>query len=579
MDTESSASEMSSPFDSFPEPLSSPEPFVLSDSVSDLKTRYVSMVALQATGMRLAASLDWDSVLSRAIESALDLFKADGVSIILARENSSELYIAKSHHLSPLVSQTRCIRCDEGVIGWVAQHHQPLLLTSNFQVSRYGSVPNENISSSMVVPIFLSLHHGKRILFGVLTISRHIGKAFYSAGDIEVANIFCAQVALGLNNAQHYRYAQRRVAQTQSLSEISRALISTLNVDEVLRTLMLKAVELLHCESGSLLLIDEATRELVFKVAVGPASQKLVDRRLPMTVGIVGAVATSGKPLIVNDAKSDPRHYDNVDAATELTTRTLLCVPLINKQRILGVIEVVNRASGRLFDEDDLQLLSAYAAQGTIALENAQLYSQLKHSFTDTVRVIANAVEARDPYTAGHTLRVTRYAIETARELGWTEQQMEWVEIGALLHDIGKVGISDFILRKPSHLTREEYNEMKQHPIVGVKMLEGVAALRPILPYILYHQEHYDGSGYPFGLAKDEIPIEGRLLAVVDTFDAMTSDRPYRKGLSDQAAVDEIRRNRGTQFDPEVADAFIRIKDRELGFRSASSVEPGDSHG
>jgi putative nucleotidyltransferase with HDIG domain len=554
---------MPNPFNSFPEPFSNPESAVsLPSGVTDWESLHTRLTAFQAASMRLFASLDWDTLLAEMIHAALDLFRADGVSVILPQNQFGELRIAKSHHLDEKIAQTWRLQPGAGLVGWVAQHRQALLLTSRDQVTQYNALPNDQISSSMVVPILHPTNQMPEPFLGVLTVSRQLDKALYTFHDVEEMRVFCAQAATALRNAQNYRRAQRRVEQGNNLNEISRALISSLNVDEVLRTLMLKAVELLQCESGSLLLIDEESKELVFKVAVGPASKIVINTRLPINVGIVGTVATGGKPLIVNDAKADPRHYGEVDETTELTTRTLLCVPLINKQRILGVIEVINRKDGQPFDEDDQQLLAAYATQGTIALENAQLYSQLKRSFTDTVRVIANAVEARDPYTAGHTVRVTHLAMEVARELGWTGQQIEWLEIGALLHDIGKVGVADIILRKPAQLTDQEYTEMKRHPIVGVKMLEGVAALRPVMPYILYHQERFDGKGYPFGLAKTEIPIEGRLLAVVDTFDAMTSDRPYRKGLSEERALDEIWRNRGTQFDPDIVDAFARVKGR-----------------
>jgi HD-GYP domain-containing protein (c-di-GMP phosphodiesterase class II) len=136
---------------------------------------------------------------------------------------------------------------------------------------------------------------------------------------------------------------------------------------------------------------------------------------------------------------------------------------------------------------------------------------------------------------------------------------LETLEIGALLHDIGKIGVSDVVLRKPGELTADEYSEMQHHPVVGAQMLEGVSILRPMLPYILFHQEHYNGKGYPFGLAGTAIPLEGRILAVADTFDAMTSTRPYRKRMSVDEAIEEIVRNRGTQFDPEAVDALLGV--------------------
>jgi putative nucleotidyltransferase with HDIG domain len=228
----------------------------------------------------------------------------------------------------------------------------------------------------------------------------------------------------------------------------------------------------------------------------------------------------------------------------------------------LGVIEVLNKTDGTPFTESDCTTLGALATPSAIMLENAKLYADLKHAFLDTVRIIANTVAARDPYTAGHTGRVTRIAAEIARELGWSRERLEHLEIGALLHDIGKIGVADTILRKPQDLTTDEYIAMQQHPIVGAQMLKGVSALRPALPYILYHHERYDGTGYPFGLRGQEIPIEGRLLTVADTFDAMTSDRPYRQALSHEEALAEIERHCGTQFDPEIVNALIRVYQR-----------------
>jgi putative nucleotidyltransferase with HDIG domain len=288
----------------------------------------------------------------------------------------------------------------------------------------------------------------------------------------------------------------------------------------------------------------------------------LINTRLPAGVGIAGNVFQTGKPLIVNDVQTDPRHFRDENVAAMLPTRSLLCVPLTNNGRVTGVLEVINKKDGTPFDEDDRDSLAAFAIQSSIALENARLYSDLKRAFRDTVRVIANAIEARDPYTAGHAERVTAVAIETAHEMGWSREQIELLEIGSLLHDIGKIGVSDAILRKPDRLTDEEYGQMKKHPVVGAKMLESVSILRSVLPYILYHQERYDGLGYPFGLSGKEIPIEGRILAVLDTLDAMTSDRPYRKGQTVEQALAEIKRHRGTQFDPEIVDALLRVAER-----------------
>ena len=545
----------------FPEPLTAPEAITRSNPVSERRNQSTDIARLYAIGARLNALLEWDELLKVTLDAARQLCHADGASLMLLDEHRQELYIAAAHNLPmTIVSETR-VKLGEGVTGWVAKTHQSLLLLGPLRADAYPEAyPKPDIiGSSLCVPLVLSANGHAPKLVGVLNLSRVVEGPPFTHEDLGLCEAFGAQAGVALQNARRFRQMRRHAIQLENLVEISQNLIATLDVEIVLRSIVDKAVELLHCQAGSLLLVDDDTQELIFKVAVGPAGERLLGMRLPPGAGIAGAVAKGGRPLIVHNVKSDPRHYPAVDANTSLTTETILCVPLSSKEHVIGVIEVMNKIDGTAFSVEDQDLLVAFAVQSAIALENARLYSDLKTSFTDTVRIIANAVEARDPYTAGHTSRVTDIALDTAREMGWSRTQIEVLEVGALLHDIGKIGVRDMILRKPTGLTEDEYIEMKRHPILGAQMLEGVSALGPMLPYILYHQERYDGRGYPFGLGGTEIPLEGRLLAVADTFDAMTSDRPYRKGLSVETALAEIQRNRGTQFDPDVVDALMRV--------------------
>jgi len=163
-----------------------------------------------------------------------------------------------------------------------------------------------------------------------------------------------------------------------------------------------------------------------------------------------------------------------------------------------------------------------------------------------------------DPYTRGHTDRVTTIAKAIARRMNWNGEQLSSLEVGALLHDVGKIGVADAILRKPGPLSEAEYAEIKTHPEVGRRMLQGISYLESAIPGLLYHHERYNGQGYPYQLSGPEIPLAGRIMAVADAFDAMTSDRPYRRAMSPQAAVVELERGAGTQFDPEVVVAFMR---------------------
>ena len=189
----------------------------------------------------------------------------------------------------------------------------------------------------------------------------------------------------------------------------------------------------------------------------------------------------------------------------------------------------------------------------------SQRTRELHDSYESTLQALVTALDFRDNETQGHSYRVVEYAVEVARQMGLAESEITWVRRGAILHDVGKIGVPDAILRKPGKLDADEWAEMRKHPEMGYRMLRHIPFLAPALDIVLCHQERFDGTGYPQGLKGEEIPLGARIFSVVDTFDAMTSDRPYRAALTIQDARDEIERFRGIQFDPNVADAFLRI--------------------
>jgi putative nucleotidyltransferase with HDIG domain len=189
------------------------------------------------------------------------------------------------------------------------------------------------------------------------------------------------------------------------------------------------------------------------------------------------------------------------------------------------------------------------------------LYTELEESYESTLEAMITALDFRDNETHGHSRRVVEYAVLVAQAMGVGEPDLSWIRRGAILHDVGKIGVSDAILRKPGKLDAAEWDEMKRHPEMGYRMLKHIRFLKPALDIVHCHQERWDGSGYPHGLRGEQIPLGARIFAAVDTFDAMTSDRPYRAALSIEAARDEIRRFSGIQFDPRVAEAFLSIEE------------------
>jgi putative nucleotidyltransferase with HDIG domain len=342
------------------------------------------------------------------------------------------------------------------------------------------------------------------------------------------------------------------------LSHLGQILNSTLEHQEVRRRAMEAATQLMKAEVGSLLLIDEEKHHLYFEVALGDQEETIKKITLNIGEGIAGWVAQNGEPLIVNAPEKEPRFFKGVDDKTEFKTRNIICVPVKVKERTIGVLEAVNKKEGEDFNEEDLSLFVSLSDQVAIALDNARLYQDLEEMFFQTAESLADAIEKRDPYTGGHTQRVTQYSLTTARYLRLKPAEMKWLKISAVLHDIGKIGIDDQILRKPDRLNPEEYKVIQRHADMGAEIIDHIKQLKNIIPGIKYHHEQLDGTGYPEGLKGEKIPIIAKIVAVADTYDAMTTDRPYRKGLNKELAIRELRRCSGTQFDQEVVEAFIK---------------------
>lgn len=247
------------------------------------------------------------------------------------------------------------------------------------------------------------------------------------------------------------------------------------------------------------------------------------------------------------------------DQADFDTVRSFLGVPLWTRSYFIGVLCLGGKKTGERFTKDDISLLSTLGSQAALAIYNAQLYEAREQALLDTITALAHAIEAKDTYTINHCENITDRAVVLAQAMSLPRQEVENIRLGSILHDVGKIGIPDAILNKPSKLTDEEYETIKQHAQIGARIVQSVGALQGVVPIVRHHQERYDGRGYPDGLSGDQIPIGARIIAVVDAYGAMTEDRVYRKALGHEKAITELRRNAGTQFDPHVVNTFIRI--------------------
>ena len=233
--------------------------------------------------------------------------------------------------------------------------------------------------------------------------------------------------------------------------------------------------------------------------------------------------------------------------------------PLVENEQVLGTITVANPQDGSPFSPADLELLATIATQASVAIRNARLYEEQQQTYLATVQALVSAIEASDAYTRGHSDRVTRYSVALASKMGFNREMLKRLEQAAILHDIGKIGIDINLLHKKEKLSQSDFEVLKLHPSIGVRILEPISFLGPIREIIEQHHERWDGQGYPNGLHSQGILPEARILAVCDTYDAMTSDRPYRKAMSPAVVIQEIQDHAGSQFDPEMAESFITL--------------------
>jgi HD-GYP domain-containing protein (c-di-GMP phosphodiesterase class II) len=355
---------------------------------------------------------------------------------------------------------------------------------------------------------------------------------------------------------------EEKVERLVLLSQLSQILNSTLNYKEIRRRAMEATTRLMKAEAGSLLLVDEEKGQLHFDVVLGDKEEDIKTISLNFGEGIAGWVAQHGKPLIVNSPEKDRRFFKGVDEKTEFKTKNIICVPIKVKEKIIGVLEAVNKQDGGRFDEEDLFLFTSLADQAAIALDNSRLYRELEEMFFQTADSLSDAIEQRDPYTGGHTQRVTLYSQAIGKYLQLKPSERKWLKITSVLHDIGKIGIEDHILKKPERLSPQEFEMIKRHSEIGAKIVEHIRQLKEVIPGVKYHHEQVNGKGYPDGLMGKDIPVLAKIVAVADTYDAMTTDRPYRKAMEKEEAIEELKRCSGTQLDKEVVEAFVQAFQR-----------------
>jgi HD-GYP domain-containing protein (c-di-GMP phosphodiesterase class II) len=365
---------------------------------------------------------------------------------------------------------------------------------------------------------------------------------------------FCIFYGVAILAARLAARWQLRATELSSLVSVGQALGGKLRTDELLQMMARYAAEITRSKGCSILLLNPKDDTLSVKASYGLSPEYLNRYPLPVRASSLDEEALRGSIVSVSNIVTEPRVADQRTMKKE-GVASLAIIPLMKNDGPLGVIRVYG-AAPRRFTAHERRLLWGFAGQAASAIENAQLYEDIRKNYWETVRALARAIEAKDPYTLGHSERVTRYAVQLALHLGLNEKQVEQVAFGAILHDVGKIGVSEHILDKAERLSISDETLARLHPLIGRSIVAPVEFLRSSSDIVMYHHERFDGKGYPENLVGEDIPYLARLVAVPNVYDQLTSDRPERNGMLPEDAMQVIRDGAGTEFDPEIVAAF-----------------------
>ena len=538
----------------------------LEETINRLNFRFE---ALQKITQLIYLASNLEQVLDEVMRLTIELVNARAGVIILIDQTTGELssHITIGGHPGEELGEEPKWKLNRGVMGAILKVGEPAIISDASEYPIFRDEIAKAIGCTVVNALCVPLKRKGETL-GVLEVFNKKlsemeskegdkGVASFTAEDQKLIVSLSNEIMMVIENAMLFNERERKVVELDNLLKATEAIASAMQLDPLLDTIMELGMNVMDAEGCSVLLVDEKEKKLQFVAASGAKKEEVKKLSLDMGEGVAGWVAQNDQPLLIEDVSQDTRFSKKVDKTLGQETKSLICVPLKVKERTIGVMEVINKKGNRTFNQSDMVLFKPLSAQAAVAIERARLYEDLEDMFLSTVKSLAAAIDAKDPYTRGHSERVTRFSILIARELGLDDKTQRDVQLCALLHDVGKIGVPISILRKKDKLTDEDWKHIRRHPVLGAEIISPITQLKELVRNIRNHHERYDGKGYPDSLEGEDIPLISRILAVADTFDALTSERPYRNGLSDKAALEEMEVVKGTQLDPACVEAFL----------------------
>ncbi len=509
----------------------------------ELTHRVAELSTLSHIGKAITSTLDLDKLLNLILYTTITILEGDSGSIMLIDKEKDELSIRAGYGMTREAIKGKRIKIGKEIAGYVAKENKPLLLNRGMDDSHFvKTLRKEGLKSAMSIPLVL-----KNELIGVFNINRTRGKNF-TDDDLYTFSSLAFQATIVIEEAQLYQALEHKAGELTAFSKIGKTILSTLGIERVLSLLVESVTEVMNTKQCALRLVDKKEGKLALHASMGLKTKELnVEEKFAISS------AEQKKPIVsTNMKKEEP----------QIEIDSLLTVPLIVRERVIGTISVLS-AKPYEYSQEEIDLLSTFADQASIAIENAGLFEAVRKGLLEATTNLSQAIDLKDAYIGGHSEEKARYSYEIAKELGMSEVAAENVKMATLLHDVGKIGIPEEILLKPGGLTNEEFEIIKKHPLISTDILKSIAFPKEVICAIRHHHERLDGKGYPDGLTKDEIVQEALVIEIVDAYGAMTKDRPYRKALSKEEAVKELKDGAGTQFDPEVVDAFIKVLEKE----------------
>ncbi len=535
---------------------------LLSALTSEVTRKVKNLRTLLKVTQSISSVLNLDQLFSIIVEEAADIFGAVKASLMVIEPGTDVMRIRSALGLPDDVIDKVLVKVGQGISGAVAQKGESIFIRDIENDPRFGSKASNgkrqqryDTNSLICVPV-----KGRDgIVLGVLNVNNKSSHEEFTSDDLDLLEVVAGQAGIALENAHLYATAQTRIQELETIHDAGEEILEAETSEMVLAAMARQIKEIYpECEWG-VIFVDPDHLFVEFHQG-GPFIRSFFERgpqKNITTERILDLDQIYQRPLLSDFP--DPltvRIYDD----EYLDHGVLFSIPIKSPRGVLGYVDIYLNDEDQM-DINRVRVLEIVVHQAAANLENRKLYEEMGEGYTETIRALSSAIDAKDKYTIGHSERVALFAVALSAALDFDDTTLNFVERAGILHDIGKIGVSELILGKPGRLDEHEFQEMKDHLRKSAEILRPIKFLGPAYEGLRMHHERMDGRGY-MGIPGEKIPLLGRILAIADAFDAMTSDRPYRKGLPAEIAKQELKKNAGTQFDPDLVEIFCHVLDK-----------------